>query len=207
MTKSERSPKPENRRRLPPTDNAGFAFSLPDSACGTRPLTLLLLVAFSARTSPAADFTSDGLEFFEKRIRPVLVERCFKCHSSQSEKLKGGLHLDSREGLLKGGETRAAIVPGDPERSLLIESIRYGNLDLQMPAKGKLLDQQIADFAAWVQMGAPWPKEEIAQPVAKKEEFDLAQRRQAHWCWQPVRSVKPPEVADQRWPIQPVDQF
>jgi len=168
---------------------------------------LFLVAAASAFHSPAADFTSDGLEFFEKRIRPVLMDRCFKCHSAQSEKLKGGLRLDSRAGLLKGGDTRAAIVPGDPERSLLLEAIRYGNLDLQMPPKGKLTDQQIADFTAWLKMDAPWPKEEIAPSVAKKEEFDLTLRKQTHWCWQPVRQVKPPEVADKSWSMQPVDHF
>src|SRR2546429_2759529 len=99
----------------------------------------------------------DQIDFFEKRIRPVLVARCYKCHSAAAEKVKGGLLLDSREGLLKGGESeKPAIVPGFPERSRLIEAICFTNDDLQMPPKkagGKLADSEIADFVAWVKMG------------------------------------------------------
>src|SRR5437762_10192505 len=93
-------------------------------------------------------------DFFEKKIRTVLVERCYKCHSASAEKVKGGLLLDSREGMLKGGESgKPAIVPGVPERSRLIEAICFTNDDLQMPPKkagGKLADSEIADFIAWV---------------------------------------------------------
>src|SRR6267378_676673 len=81
----------------------------------------------------------DGVEFFEKKIRPLLVEHCYKCHGAQSEKVKGGLLLDTREGVLKGGDTGAAIVPGDPEKSLLIKAVRYTDPDLQMPPKDKKL--------------------------------------------------------------------
>src|SRR2546427_4571854 len=88
------------------------------------PLPLLFL---SSRVAAELVPTPEGLELFEKRIRPVLVESCYRCHSSSAEKLKGGLHLDSRAGLLKGGDTRPAIVPGDPENSLLLVAIRYGN--------------------------------------------------------------------------------
>src|SRR5262249_38323975 len=119
------------------------------------PATLVLAVSSSAAQS------SDGFDFFEKKIRPVLVERCYKCHSAQAEKLKGDLRLDSREGFLRGGESATpAIVPGDAERSRLIEAIRYKKEDLQMPPpkQGKLTDQQIADFVAWINMGAPDPR-------------------------------------------------
>src|SRR6266536_1706626 len=86
----------------------------------------------------AADPGPGGLEFFEKQVRPVLVERCYKCHSASSEKLKGQLRLDSREGMLKGGESvQPSIAPGQPEKSRLIEAIHYGNPDLQMPPKGR----------------------------------------------------------------------
>ena len=100
-----------------------------------------------------------GIEFFEQRIRPVLVDRCYKCHSAEAEqnkKLKGKLRLDTREGLLKGGESgKPAVVPGDADHSLLIEAIRYKNEDLQMPPKGRLTDAQVADFVAWVGMVRP----------------------------------------------------
>ncbi|HVV72221.1 MAG TPA: c-type cytochrome domain-containing protein, partial [Verrucomicrobiae bacterium] len=107
--------------------------------------------AFSA---VAADPPPAQLQFFESRVRPVLADNCYKCHSQKAEKVKGGLLLDSKEGLLKGGDTGPAIVPGDPEQSLLIKAIRYTDPDLQMPPKGKKLDDAaVADLVAWVKMG------------------------------------------------------
>jgi hypothetical protein len=151
--------------------------------------------------------SSEGIEFFEKKIRPVLVERCYKCHSATSEKLKGGLRLDSLQGLLKGGDTRPAIVPGDPEKSLLVEAIRYQNPDLQMPPKLKLPDATVSDFVEWIKLGAPWP-EEIAQAgPAKVPVFDLQKRREEHWSWKPIQPVKPPEVRQSAWTATAVDRF
>ncbi len=83
-----------------------------------------------------------GMEFFEKKIRPILVDNCYKCHSQQSQKVKGGLLLDTREGLLKGGDTGPAIKPGDVEQSLLIKAVRYTDDDLQMPPKNKKLSRR-----------------------------------------------------------------
>ena len=101
----------------------------------------------------------EGLEFFEKRIRPALAENCYACHSEKSKKPQGGLLLDSIEAMLKGGVSgRSAIVPGDPEKSLLINAIRHSDAKLQMPVGGKLPDQLIKDFEAWVKMGAPAPR-------------------------------------------------
>src|SRR3954469_23916843 len=117
-------------------------------------------VLFIAGSLPAigADSTVDGIDFFEKKIRPVLVENSYKCHSAQSEKLKGGLMLDSRDGVLKGGETGPAVIPGEPEKSLLIKAVGYADKELQMPPKNKKLsDRQIADLRIWIQMGVPWP--------------------------------------------------
>ena len=184
-------------------DRGGLRFSRGWLGVGVQILFLL-----AASRVVAADFTPAGLEFFEKRVRPVLVESCYKCHSATSEKLKGGLHLDSRAGLLKGGDTRAAIVPGNPEKSLLVEAIRYGNPDLEMPPKAKLSEAQIADLAEWVKMGAPWPKETGVTPAsASKKEFDLARRKQEHWCWQPIHATPPPAIKDAAWPTQPPDRF
>src|SRR5580704_1105111 len=96
---------------------------------------------------------ADDFEFFEKHVRPVLVDNCYKCHSATSEKLKGGLLLDTRDGMLKGGDTGPCLVPGDPEKSLLIKAVRYTDKDLQMPPKDKRLsDGKIADLVAWVKM-------------------------------------------------------
>src|SRR5262249_15159261 len=138
---------------------------------------------------------------------PVLVDNCYKCHSSTSEKLKGGLHLDSREGALKGGDTRPAIVPGDPEKSLLIEAIRYRNPDLQMPPKKKLSEDLISDFVSWVKLAAPWPEEVAQTNATKTATFNLEQRRQQHWSWRPIQPGLPPAVQNTNWPASPVDQF
>src|SRR5436305_5824605 len=100
---------------------------------------ILPLLLLCAAVSPAPTPSGEQIEFFEKKIRPVLVENCFKCHSASSEKLKGALKLDSREAALAGGDSgKPAIVPGEPEKSLLIEAVRYGNADLQMPPKKQL---------------------------------------------------------------------
>src|SRR5262249_51340233 len=147
-----------------------------------------------------------ALEFFEKKVRPILAEHCFKCHSTQAKKLRGGLHLDSRAGLLTGGDTGPVLLPGQPEKSRLIEAVRYTNVDLRMPPKGKLPDSAIADLVAWVKMGAPWTPSEAPRPTGK-ERFDLQKRKREHWAWQPVRTQKPPDVRDETWPRSPVDRF
>src|SRR5258708_20642098 len=100
---------------------------------------LALLLTLACGVAPGADETKlEDREFFEKKIRPVFVEHCYKCHSSEAKKPKGGLLLDNRPGLLKGGDNGPALVPGQPEKSRLIEALRVKNADLQMPPKGKL---------------------------------------------------------------------
>jgi len=150
---------------------------------------------------------SEGDEFFEQKIRPVLADRCYPCHSATSEKLKGGLHLDSREGALKGGDTRPAIVPGDPEKSLLVEAIGYKNVDLQMPPKKKLAEENISDFVSWIKMGAPWPGVVSQNISARPSTFNLEQRREKHWSWKPIQSERPPAVKETKWPESAVDRF
>src|SRR5258705_5816873 len=105
---------------------------------------LVLLAGFALVVASCVCSTAgaEDCEFFEKKIRPVLVERCYKCHSADGDKVKGGLLLDTREGMLKGGDHGPAIIPGDAEKSRLIEAIRYQNEDLRMPPKKRLPDQQ-----------------------------------------------------------------
>ncbi|HVY72367.1 MAG TPA: DUF1549 domain-containing protein, partial [Verrucomicrobiae bacterium] len=159
----------------------------------------LLAVVSLARAGAA----TGEAEFFESRIRPVLVERCYKCHSAESDKLKGGLRVDTREGLLKGGESgKPAVTPGDPGHSLLIEAIRYMNDDLQMPPKERLTAAQVEDFVTWVRQGAIDPRIPIAAPVARTKP-DASK----HWAFQPVRNPAPPAVHNQRWPKTPIDRF
>jgi cytochrome c553 len=145
---------------------------------------------------------------FEKRIRPMLIEHCYKCHSVGSEKLKAGLYLDSREGLLKGGDTGPGLVPGAPEKSLLIKAVSYGDTDLQMPPKGKLSDAQIADLKQWIKDGAHWPNTQTTKVATKAKTFDLETRRRDHWAWQALTVAQPPKVHNSQFTIQsPIDQF
>ncbi|HIL24728.1 MAG TPA: hypothetical protein EYG19_04945, partial [Verrucomicrobia bacterium] len=120
----------------------------------------------------AAEPTAAGLAFFEKKIRPVLVEHCYKCHSASSEKVKGGLLLDTREGIRKGGESGHAVVPKNLDESLLIEAIRYGDEDLEMPPKEKLPASVIADFEKWIRDGAVDPRR-ATHVVAKPDSIDI----------------------------------
>jgi hypothetical protein len=145
-------------------------------------------------------------EFFEKKIRPVLVEHCYSCHSASAAKLKGGLRVDGRDALLAGGDTGPAIVAGQPDKSKLIEALHFKNVDLQMPPKGKLPDAVIADLTTWVKMGAPWPGDKGAI-TAVKEAFRLEERKARHWAWQPVREQTPPRVKNEQWPSAPLDRF
>mgnify|MGYP002382125867 CR=1 FL=1 len=121
-----------------------------------------------------AGLMPDQLNFFEKNIRPVLVEHCYKCHSSQGEKgVKGGLALDTRAGILQGGDSGPVIVPGRPDESLLVEAIGYADEALQMPPKGKLSADAIADLRKWVMMGAP-DASEIVSRIAGASSSDSA---------------------------------
>ncbi|MEM9282776.1 MAG: PSD1 and planctomycete cytochrome C domain-containing protein [Verrucomicrobiota bacterium] len=147
------------------------------------------------------------VEFFEKKIRPVLAEKCFSCHSAGSDKLKGELQLDHIEHLLTGGETGPVVVPGDAEKSLLIESIRYENVDLEMPPKEKLSDAIVADFETWINEGAVWPEEPIPERGGDEAGFDLEKRRAEHWSWRPVERPEIPEVARADWPREGIDSF
>ena len=120
-------------------------------------IALALLAASGAGIAAPAE--GDGMEFFEKEVRPVLVNRCYQCHSV-AKKTKGGLALDSRESTLKGGDSGPALVAGDPEQSKLIEAVRYKSHDLQMPPKGELPAGEVETLEKWVKMGAPDPRAE-----------------------------------------------
>ncbi len=163
---------------------------------------LMLALILIAYQSVAAELTPAQTQFFENKIRPLLADNCYKCHSSQAEKVKGGLLLDTREGVLKGGATGPAIVPGDLEKSLLIKAVRYTDLDLQMPPKDKKLSaQQITDLETWVKMGAPDPR--LAAPAQKVRKDSGSD----HWAWQPLTKPSVPEVKDPTWGQTPVDNF
>src|ERR1041384_3384719 len=152
---------------------------------------------------------AEPLEFFEQKIRPVLADHCYACHSSQAEKIKGGLRLDTKAGVLQGGDTGPALVIGNPDASLLIKAVRYGDSNLQMPprkdgADKKLSPEKIADLESWVKMGAPDPRTNHAPTNAF--ELVLARSRQ-HWAFKPVGNPAPPAVQNSRWAQSPIDAF
>jgi dienelactone hydrolase/Ca2+-binding EF-hand superfamily protein len=152
--------------------------------------------------------TAEGIAFFEKNIRPVLADKCYKCHSAAGESIKGGLTLDTREGIRSGGESGAAVVPGDLSKSLLIEAVRYANKEIQMPPQkqgGKLPEAVIANFEKWVQMGAPDPRDGGGAKVAKSS-IDIEKGRE-HWAFQPVKKIAVPAVKDAAWPRSDIDRF
>jgi hypothetical protein len=158
-------------------------------------LALLAIVpAGAAGQSPAE------IEFFEKKVRPVLVEHCYKCHSTAAGKSKGGLLLDSRDGLRKGGDSGPAVVPGKPEEGLLLRAVRYTDADLRMPPKGKLPSAVVADLEKWIAGGAPDPRSAsiaLTPPRTPRE----------HWAFQPVTPPAVPEVKNSAWVRTSVDRF
>ncbi|HEY1376993.1 MAG TPA: DUF1549 domain-containing protein, partial [Gemmataceae bacterium] len=168
---------------------------------------LLPVLVLLPATTPAAAADPAGAEFFETKVRPILADHCFGCHSATAAKLKGGLRLDSRAGVLRGGDTGPAAVAGDPAKSRLVAAINYTDVDLQMPPKGKLPAPAIADLTAWVKMGLPWPETAVAGASGSVKAFDLQKRKAEHWAWRPVRTAVPPAVRDAAWPLSPVDRF
>ncbi|HZN57430.1 MAG TPA: PSD1 and planctomycete cytochrome C domain-containing protein [Planctomycetota bacterium] len=177
------------------------------------PLALLL-------TAPA-QIDSSSVDFFESKIRPVLETSCFRCHSARSEKLRGGLRLDSREGWQRGGERGPVIVPGRPEESLLLRAIRRVDPKLEMPPDRPLSPQVVADFAAWIAGGAPDPRaagtaattprdaasSESAASAAGPSPGGIDPAKRAHWAFVPVRSPALPAVERAEWCRTPIDRF
>ena len=162
----------------------------------------------AACTSSYAD---DGAEFFEKRIRPIFVEHCYKCHSAEAEKVKGGLLLDSKEGLLKGGDSGPVIIFGKPDESLLIKAVRYDDKDLQMPpakAGGKLSPDQINDLITWIKMGAPDPRQQGEPKTAKisAPAYDYEAARKL-WAFHVAEKPTVPKVKNAKWAKSPIDNF
>ncbi|MEW6305157.1 MAG: PSD1 and planctomycete cytochrome C domain-containing protein [Verrucomicrobiota bacterium] len=156
--------------------------------------------------APVEKLDGAQLEFFEKKIRPVLATKCYSCHSA-TEKIKGGLSLDNKQGVLTGGDSGPSIVPGKPDKSILIEAISRKNDDLKMPPKDEdaLTSEQINDFKQWVQMGAPDPRAGAAARAMKA--ITVADSRK-HWAFQPIANPPVPKVKDSKsWTQTPIDAF
>jgi hypothetical protein len=158
-------------------------------------------------SAPSA-VSREGVEFFEKHIRPVLVEKCYECHSSEADIPQGELLLDSREGIAAGGRGGAIVTDRDPEQSRLILAIRWTDPDLQMPPSDQLSDREIAAFEEWVRMGAPDPREPAASSAASAatKPIDLEQGRK-WWAFQPVESKDVPTTDDTSWARRKLDHF
>lgn len=158
-----------------------------------------------ATTSPSPE----GVEFFEKHIRPLLAERCYECHSAQAKKTKGGLSLDSRQGVAAGGTNGPVILPGDVVNSPLILAVRWKDPDLAMPPKGKLTPQEVEKLEHWVRMGAPDPRGEngaaaLAKPKAKARDPEADRK---WWAFVPLTTTPQPVVKQAEWPRKPIDFF
>ena len=164
-------------------------------------LILALPLAAVASAAPPAE-----VEFFERKIRPILAEHCYQCHSEKQ--VKGGLRLDSREGWVTGGDSGPAVVPGKPDDSPMLQALRYDPNFVQMPPKGRLPAEVVSNFEQWVAHGAVDPREGNARTTAKpsSKPFDLAAARK-HWAYQSVLDPPLPPVADTDWPQGNIDRF
>lgn len=178
------------------------------------PLILVALV-IAVRTQAAdaagnahAALTPDQLNFFEKNIRPVLVEHCYKCHSSDSEKVKGGLTLDTKQGLVLGGESgHPGVTPGNISESSVYQAMTWKDEDMQMPPKQKLPDDVIANFKKWIEMGAPDPREQtVANATGGRRVIDMDEGRK-HWAFQKPVKHAPPAVKTAGWAKTDIDKF
>jgi Protein of unknown function (DUF1553)/Protein of unknown function (DUF1549)/Planctomycete cytochrome C len=164
-----------------------WGFFAPTATCGDEP-----------------EATPEQIDFFEKKVRPLLVEHCYQCHSVNAKRLEGKLLLDSRKGHVLGGDSGPSILPGKADDSLLIEAVRYASYE--MPPKGKLPDNDIETLVRWVNMGAPWPEEVAPTVDANRGEFDLEQRQSEFWVWQPISNVNSPEIKNGAWPQNEIDR-
>lgn len=156
----------------------------------------------SPPSSQPEAITAEQQEYFETKIRPVLVEHCYQCHSVDADIVQGGLRIDYRDGLLRGGDSGPAVVPGVPARSLLIAALRHDGLE--MPPKGRLSDEVIRDFEAWITMGVPDPRVAVVTPLTRQSDTEAGRN---HWAFNPVQAERVPDVHDRQWPLQPCDNF
>jgi Protein of unknown function (DUF1553)/Protein of unknown function (DUF1549)/Planctomycete cytochrome C len=157
--------------------------------------------ASSGRPAASEAFPPEAVEFFEARVRPILAERCVKCHGPRKQ--SSGLRLDSREAVLKGGESGPAVVPQNAAESKLIQAVSHAVADLKMPPGGKLAESDIVSLRRWVDLGAPWG----AAPALSAAAAGVSTAARKHWSFQPVRSEVPPPVQNRAWVRSPVDAF
>ncbi|MBI2825254.1 MAG: PSD1 domain-containing protein [Planctomycetia bacterium] len=146
-----------------------------------------------------------AIEFFEKKVRPLLADNCYNCHSANTNS-QGGLRVDDRNGLVLGGDSGPAVVPGKPDESLLIRAVSYSDADLKMPPKKQLSAEQVADLTRWIQDGAVWPKVRLPEAIGTSNP-EYTELTEKHWAWQPIRPVQVPMVRDTDWARNEIDAF
>ena len=171
-----------------------------------KPLLLPLLTLANAAAAADTPLTAEQVDFFEKKIRPVLADKCYKCHSETATKIKGGLVLDTREGIRRGGDSGPAVVPGEVKESILAQAIHYTNKDFAMPPEkegGKLPEAVIKDFETWIKMGAPDPRDGAAKVVQKAD----AEAGKKWWAFHPVQKPAVPVSSNAGWAKSDIDRL
>ncbi len=143
-------------------------------------------------------------EFFELKVRPLLARHCFACHTNAK---MGGLQLDTRENVLKGGKSGPAVIPGDPDRSLLIRAVNHTDPRLEMPPPGKLTSDEISVLQSWVKNGAVWGDPLSVSAATSSDEYVITPEQRAFWSFQPVREPPLPKVNGRSWVKSPIDAF
>ncbi len=166
----------------------------------------LLLIAPTLTAAETSREEAGSVAFFEKHVRPLLVNNCYNCHSAET-KAAGGLRVDDRDGLLSGGAGGPAVVPGKPEESLILDAITHADGISKMPPKKKLSDEEIADIRSWIQAGAVWPEERFEAAKSSGYEEKYARLRKEHWAWQPLNRHEPPKVRNSDWSFDAIDRF
>ena len=164
---------------------------------------LIIIIILYAWTGAQAN---EGLPFFEKKIRPALKTHCYRCHSDEENRIKGGLLVDTKMGLLQGGDSGAAIVPGNLEKSILWKSITYKN-DMEMPPKKPMSDAEIADFKKWILMGAPDPRERKNILVKTKVTPEDIEKGKEFWSYKKVSYTPPDRPTNFDWSKNKIDSY
>lgn len=150
----------------------------------------------------SAALASDDTQFFESKIRPLLAESCYACHTGGA---LGGLRLDSRENILKGGKSGAAVVEGKPADSLLIQAVKRTHIRLKMPPVGALKEEEVAALEEWIRRGLPWPVQE--EKTISSGAMQITPEQRSFWSFRPVKPVAPPAVKNRAWPRNDIDRF
>ncbi|MCA9224655.1 MAG: DUF1549 domain-containing protein, partial [Planctomycetales bacterium] len=155
-------------------------------------------------SEPNASNDAQGIQFFETKVRPLLVKHCYECHGEDAQ--ESDLRLDTHDGIMRGGRSGMAVVAGKPTQSLLLTAVGYQDANLRMPPETKLAAAEVADLRRWIEIGAPHPDADTSRPAVKPREVDF-ERGRAFWAFQPPVRPAIPQVKQADWPTSPIDYF